>query len=393
MFSRRHLLLSYAMGGFGLGINAMMLFLVPLRAAELGIGVGTIGLLLGTKAVVEAFASMPVGGFIDRRGARWVFVAGTGMTAVLGVVYALTSSVALLFVLQATLGLLRPTGWVGAQTYVSGLRTGAERAHDTGRLSFVATSSQIVAPLLVGGAAQLWSVQAGFFVFAAYASIFFVVGLLLPPERRARPTTDERAGFREGVGLLRIRGIRTVMLLTFVRVWAPNVWIGFFPLLLVQGGMAEGLAGSVVSAMALVASGVSLLAGRLARLGRLEYVTTGGLACSAAALALSPFVAVFPFAYLPAGLLGIGMGLSLPLLIALVGKAAPAERRGLALGLRAAVNQTAAALAPVVAGSLIAATGATLGFPVAAVLAAGVLTAAVASTRRDPEEGTAEVDS
>jgi len=388
MFSKRHLLLSYAMGGFGLAVNSMMLFLVPLRAAELGIGIGTIGLLLGTKSVMDAYASVPVGSFIDRHGARTAFVIGCGMTAVIGALYSFAGSVLMMFVLQALLGLFRPAGWVGAQTYVSGLRTGAERAHDTGRLSFVATSSQIVAPALVGATAQLWSVRAGFVTFAVYAALFASLGLLLPREDRRRPSASRGAGFRESATLLRIRGIRTVMLLTFARLWVPSVWTGFFPLLLVEGGMAKGVAGTVISTMALVGTGVSLLAGRIAKLGRLEYVTAAGLAFSAVGLAMSPLMASFPYAYFPAAMLGIGQGLSLPLLIALVGKAAPAERRGLALGLRAAVNQSAAALAPVVTGSLIVATGAAIGFPLAALMAAAALGAAVFSTRRDPEEPT-----
>lgn len=42
-------------GGFGLALNAMMNFLLPLRAAELGIGIGVIGLVIGVKAGGLAF--------------------------------------------------------------------------------------------------------------------------------------------------------------------------------------------------------------------------------------------------------------------------------------------------------------------------------------------------
>ena len=52
--------LVYLTGGFGLAFNAMMVFLLPLRAHDLGISIGMIGLLLGAKGAVEAVVSPPV---------------------------------------------------------------------------------------------------------------------------------------------------------------------------------------------------------------------------------------------------------------------------------------------------------------------------------------------
>ena len=57
--------LAYLTGGFGLALNAMMSFLLPLRAVDLGISIGLIGVLLGVKGAVEAMVSVPIGGLID----------------------------------------------------------------------------------------------------------------------------------------------------------------------------------------------------------------------------------------------------------------------------------------------------------------------------------------
>ena len=62
--------LAYMTGGFGLGLNAMMSFLLPLRAVGLGMSIGVIGVLLGVKGVVEAVTSISIGGLIDRIGPR-----------------------------------------------------------------------------------------------------------------------------------------------------------------------------------------------------------------------------------------------------------------------------------------------------------------------------------
>ena len=57
---------------------------------------------------------------------------------------------------------------------------------------------------------------------------------------------------------------------------------------------------------------------------------------------------------------------------------APKDQRSLALSLRAGVNQASSTVAPVVIGPLMAVAGATLGFPVAAVVGVGFLAAAIA---------------
>lgn len=377
------LLVAYATGGFGLAVNSMLRFLLPLRAAELGIGIGVIGLLLGAKGLVEAFASAPAGAFMDRVGAKRAFVLGSAASAILAVLYGFASSVIAFLALQLILGLVRPLGWVGAQSYVAGLRTGQDRARDTGRMSSVATGAQIVAPLLVGICAQLLDLRAAFFVFAAYCLVFVVVGLLLPTDHvRSGHKPKSSTGFRDGVALFRLRGIRVAMLLTFARLWIPSVWASFFPLYLVTSGVSEGLASTVLSAMAVIATLVSLGAGKISKLGRVERVTVAGLAVGAIGLAISPLIGEIPLAYVGAVFVGIGQGLSLPFLIVIVSKAAPTGHRSLALGLRSSINQAASAIAPVATAAVIGSASFSVGFPLAGGVAGLFLLAAFFTDRR-----------
>ena len=72
------------------------------------------------------------------------------------------------------------------------------------------------------------------------------------------------------------------------------------------------------------------------------------------------------------------------MLLVLVSGAVPAEKRGLALGLRSSVNQTAAAIAPPLVAGVIGATAATVGFPLAAAVGLALIGSAVFTTRRHP---------
>ncbi|WP_225753470.1 MFS transporter [Actinotalea sp. Marseille-Q4924] len=379
--SRRERIVAYTTGGFGLSMNAILYLLVPLRASELGASIGVIGLLVGTKALAETVLSVPIGAFMDRTGPRKALLIGTLGTAVIGVAMALAPSVLLLFVLQLAMGVVRPLGWLGGQSYAAGMRGGKSRAYDTGKFGFAANVGQIVAPLVAGAVAGLAGTAAAFLVVVAWGLVFFALSWTLPDAGRAATTKDSGSGFGAAGTLLRIQGVQVVMLLTFTRLWIPAVWSAFFPLYLVSEGLSPALAGSVLSFMGVAASVTSLLTGRIAALGGPIGVTAFSLLVSLLGVGLSGVWASVPLAYVVAALVGFGQGLSLPMLITLTSQAVPAEVRSLALGLRSGVNQAAATLAPVIVGPLIGATGAGVGFPVAAVIGGLFIAGALARGR------------
>lgn len=372
---RRQLLSSYVTGAFGLGINAMVVFLLPLRASELGVSLGIIGVLVGAKALVEAVLSVPLGAVVDRIGARRAFILGAGLSALVSIGFAVAASPWGLLAASVALGVVRPLGWIGAQTYVASLGGSQERSYHTGRFSFTSNIGQIVAPLLAGGVAQLTGYGVAFIAVAGYAGGFALVGLTLPRSMSAPARKESRtgSGLSAALRLMGRRGIQVAMLLTFVRLWVPRIWTAFFPLMLVREGMPEVIAGTAVSGMAGVATLMALTAGRLSRRTTPEIVTATALGASAIGLAVSPLWQFVPGIYVPAVLVGIGQGLSLPLLITIVSETAPSEQRGLALGLRSSVNQAASAAGPAAGGPLIGALGVASGFGAGSAVALALL--------------------
>lgn len=346
----------------------MMQFLLPLRAVELDINIAVIGVLLGSKALVEASLSVPIGGLIDRFGARRLYLLGTTATVLLGIGYFAAGNLIVLFCLQLLFGVARPLAWVGAQSYVAGLRKGSMRSYDTGRFSFAANLGQIVAPLAVGIVSQVFSVATAFLFLSLYAGGCFLLGLALPDEGRAPSHTSGLTSFSAAAGLLGNAKIRVALLLTFARLFVPATWKSFFPLFLVASGFPEGSAGAVVAAMALTATVFTLLVGRLSVLGSAEMVTASSLALSVIGVGLAPWMVDGVLPFVSAGLVGVGQGVSLPMLIVIVSGAVPDGQRGLALGLRASVNQLASTIAPVVFGSVVGAVGGVIGFPIAGAL-------------------------
>jgi MFS transporter, DHA1 family, inner membrane transport protein len=277
------------------------------------------------------------------------------------------------------IGMLRNVAWLASQSYVTGAGSVAERPRLTGRFGFFSNIGQMLGPVLVGTAAGLVGYRLAFLVPAVYSAVFATLGWYLVEV----PTADEDAisephgaGIRSAIGLLAVRGMQVALLLTFVRLWTGHVYSIFFSVFLVDNGLDPAVAGVVIGTSGFVAAAMSATSGFWTRFVTPQAATTMGLSCNAVALIIAPHTSALPFVFIVPVLIGIGTGLSLPLLISIVTLAAPDGKRGVALGLRGLVNQTAATAAPIMIGSMMTVLGLTLGFSAGGLVAGAVLAGA-----------------
>jgi DHA1 family inner membrane transport protein len=380
----RQRMFAYLMGGYGLSLNALTSFLVPLRAVDLGVPLGWIGVLVGVRSIAETLLSVPLGRWMDRVGTRTAFIAGAAATATLGVGYYFANGVAVLFLLQLLIGASRPLGWVGGQSYVAGMSKGADRVRDAGRLSFVANVFQIITPLLAGIAVEGQSTRFAFLLIAGHGLFFLLIGLQVPrlasePKGGGGGEAPARARTRE---LVAVPAIRAAMFLTFARLWLTSAFTAFFPLLLVTQGRSAAIAGTAVSVMSATSTVLALTAGPLSKRMSPPLLTAAALGVGALGLALGPVLTSMPSLYLSSVLMGVGQGLSLPLLIAIVSGAVPDHQRSQALSLRNSVNQGASSISPTLLAPLMASFGSLLAFPVVGGIAGVSLVLSVLSARR-----------
>lgn len=361
-----HLLLAYIAGTFSFSFSLIVTFMLPLRARELDTPLALIGFLIGAGSLVAAVTSIPSGALTQRIGPQRVFVLGTVLCTGLSVVMGFTTSYIVLLIVQLALGAARTASWVAIQTYITNVGRPSQRVTITGRFSFATNVGTMVAPLLIGPAAQILGYSDAFFFIAGVALFFVVIGLFLKPIAlaQAAPNSEQSssAGFSAAYHQLLTRGIQIAVILTFVRVWYQTTWSAFFPLFLVEGGMSESVAATVISSTSLVATGVALTAGRAAKLGSRPAVAGVSLAIGALSVVISPYLTAVPQVYLISLLYGVGVGISLPLLLAMFSEEAPPGGRGVAMGVRTSGNQVAALTAPSLSGIVIGAVGISLGF-------------------------------
>ncbi len=369
-------LLAYLIGAFGLSLSAQINFLVPLRARELGAGLDVIGLIIGSGTLAAAMSSVTIGSVIDRLGPKRAFIIGAVSTAAVSLSLTMVGGFWWFIALQPLHGIVRNLGWVASQGYITSFATDEERALLTGRFSFFSNVGAMVGPLLAGSAAAVVGFRWALLVPAAYSLIFGIIAIFLletkvdtPGEKKAKGGS----GFSAALSLLPNRGIQVALLLTFARLWSSHVYAAFLPVFMVDSGISAGTAGIVMATSGFVAAIMAPTTGFWTRYMSPQAAASLGLSCNALGLALTPFLATVPAIFLVPVLVGIGTGLSLPLLLTIVTSVVPLQHRGVALGLRAMVNQVAATAAPVIIGPLMVLLGLSLGFVAGGGVAATLL--------------------
>ncbi|MFN0074445.1 MAG: MFS transporter [Chloroflexota bacterium] len=371
---------TYVSGAFAFEFQQMTSLLIPLRAQAVGVPIELIGILVGAGALIPALLSVTSGAIADRFGPRITYIISTFICAIMCFGFVFTTEFWGMMALQLILGMGRSTAWVASQTYVSNVGSSADRASQMGKLSFASNAGTIAAPLLAGWTADVFGFQNAFAVVGSTCFVFMVMGFVIPDVRARVVKTRKRdtsGGFGPALQLMKVRGIQVALMLTFVRLWNGNGWRAFFPLFLASQGFSATLIGSVLSSNSIVSTATALTAGPLTRKATPEFVTAVALALGALGAAISPHVASIPWVYAPSILMGTGVGLSLPLLMAIVSEDAPPDQRGVALGLRMSANQVASTAAPVAMGAMVTAFGTVTAFAMSGVLMWAILAAAL----------------
>lgn len=386
------MLLGYVSASYGFAFTVMVSFLIPLRARELGAPIELIGLIVAAGALVPALLAVPSGELSDRLGPRRTYVISTLISGLATLAAAGTDSYWALFAIQLVTGLARSTAWVASQTYLTSVGRADQRATITGRMSFASNTGMILAPLVIGASSDLVGFQLSFVTIALLSLLYCLMGLCLPEVRVPRGPAGRGAsgGFALALKMLRLKGIQVVLQLTFIRLWTGSVWMAFYPLLLVQHGFTPSTIGTLLSVYAVISTVITLSAGWAAARTGNTMASAGALGLGGLGVALSPHLVSYPLVFLPAILLGIAQGLSLPLLLASVSEEAPPDQRGIAFGLRMSVNQGAGTVGPAAAGAVAASLGLTLSFLFNAGLSWLLLASALwmyRSSRRAPSQG------
>lgn len=309
----------------GLGI---VIPLLPHYAGTLGATGLEIGAIFSGFSVSRALLMPVFGRLSDRRGRKWFIVAGLSLYTVLSLAYLIADSVAGLILVRVVHGMASAMVIPIAMAYVADLSAvGAEGQH-MGTFSVSLYLGMGIGPLVGGVISATAGMAAVFLSMTAFSLLSVLVCIAFVSETGPRPRPS-----LSGQSVLGHPALRAAVAFQLINAFANGTFMVFVPLIAsLAYGLSTAETGLVISVSSLSTSVLQRWSGGLADRYDRTALIVGGTALIAATLLVIPSLSGFPALLVAALAIGIGGGISLPAVTAIVTIAGRAVGQGAAMG-------------------------------------------------------------
>lgn len=348
---------------------------VSLGALELGASPFAIGLLLSFYGLLPMFLSVPAGRWIDRVGMRLPMLAGTGLLAFGVAVPFLTWDIGAMYLASVTIGLGMMAYYLAAQKAAGMIGGDAARTANFSLMALGFSMSGFLGPTSAGVAIDLIGHRWTFALLAAAALATLAV-LLRASLARELPAPGPQVAGPEApptrlMDLLGTPELRRLYLSVVVLSSAWDVHQFLVPLYGASLGISASKIGLVLGAFSVATFIVRLTLPWLAgRVGDWPLVL-GAMAVAALVYLAYPVFPVLSTMLALSFLLGLGLGVAQPMMMAVLHRASPPDRIGEAAGLRMTLINGTQTFLPTAFGAFGAAFGLSAIFWGMALLIAG----------------------
>lgn len=348
---------------------------VSLGALELGASPFAIGLLLSFYGLLPMFLSVPAGRWIDRVGMRLPMLAGTGLLAFGVAVPFLAWDIGAMYLASVTIGLGMMAYYLAAQKAAGMIGGDEARTANFSLMALGFSMSGFLGPTSAGVAIDLIGHRWTFALLAAAALATLAV-LLRASLTRELPAPGPQVAGPEApptrlMDLLGTPELRRLYLSVVVLSSAWDVHQFLVPLYGASLGISASKIGLVLGAFSMATFIVRLTLPWLAgRVGDWPLVL-GAMAVAALVYLAYPVFPVLSTMLALSFLLGLGLGVAQPMMMAVLHRASPPDRIGEAAGLRMTLINGTQTFLPTAFGAFGAAFGLSAIFWGMALLIAG----------------------
>jgi MFS family permease len=343
---------------------------VSLFALDLGATPLEVGIIGGLFAALPILFAVNAGRAIDRVGVRPPMLAGTALTAAGAALAFAWPALAALYLVATLVGSGLMLVHIAVSSAAGAIGTAATRPRNFSLLAVGFSISGFLGPVLAGFAIDLVGHARAFLLLAAFPLAAFLAlasGRVRLPAVTAAPARIETRIW----SLLGNRRLRHVLIVSALFNTAWDVFFFVTPIYGVQLGLSAGTIGSMFGAFAAATFLVRLVLPALARRVREWGLVAVSLAIACLVYATFPFVGRVPLLMALAFVLGLGLGVSQPMVMSLLYSAAPEGRVGEAVGLRTTILNFIQMAIPFLSGALGTALGVAPIFWTMAVVVAG----------------------
>ncbi len=361
---------------FGAHIVAVNL---PEYAAQVGVGVAMIGLLISAYDAAEVVAKPLFGAIAD----RW----GMKQTMLMGIALFVLASLAYLWISPKLLLLIRFLQGIGAAALSAvslamvSQYASERRGQAYGIYNAIKGAGYVISPL--AGGAIILSSNFGM-IFAASAAIgglAFLLSLLLPRtggESQEAFKDDDDIGLKGILAAFRQGSLWPWYIVTIVNMFFVGILFGFLPVRVYALGYSPLVNGVLLTAVSASYLLTQPLAGALADRVRPAVTIRLGLLLAGLCVILTPFVSGW-LLFILAVLAGMGVGTVWTNTDALISREARAGHLGATMGAAGTFKEIGDMLGPLLIGLVSQAFGLTVGFVACGVI--GLLSLGLISRR------------
>jgi MFS family permease len=341
-----------------------------LFALDLGASEFTVGVLMALFAFLPMLLSVSAGRLIDRLGPRRPLAASLAVLAFAAALPFLFPSVGVLYLSSTLAGTSFMFAHIAMNSVFGAHGTPEERAVNFSWLALGFSISNTLGPVVAGYAIDALGHAPAMLVLA----VFPVIALVLLWARKQplpRPERLPHAGRAGVLELLRLPGLRHTFIVSGLLAMGWDLYTFLIPLYGSRIGLAAGTIGLVMSTFAIATFVVRLFMTVLVKRVRQWLLISSAMTLAGCAYLLFPFVESVPLLMALSFMLGLGLGCSQPVIMALLYESSPPGRQGEAVGVRTTMMNGSHTFIPLASGAISAALGMTPVFVLIAALLLG----------------------
>jgi len=352
---------------------------LPLFAIHLGASALTVGVIMAAFALIPAVIALRLGRILDRMGPRKPMMGGAlGMMAGLGIAFAFGSLPAL-FVCSMLVGTSGSFYFMSHTQAVGKLSSPQNRTTMLSMSSMGYSLSSFLGPVAAGMAIDGFGHAWAFLVLAVAPFIgFAVLYFRLLPISDTTPRSMVSARRGRAMDFLRTPALRR---LYAAGVITQTAWDGMMLIVPIHGhgaGLSATAIGIALGAFSFGTLAVRSVLPALSRRMRPWRLLSLAFGVSAVGFALLPFTGSEYTLIASTFMIGLGLGVSMPIVTSQLFEAAPEGRVGEALGLRTSLANVSQSTFPLALGGL----GSLFGVLPIALFMAGMMAGGTVMARR-----------
>ncbi|HSD55443.1 MAG TPA: MFS transporter [Burkholderiales bacterium] len=343
-----------------------------LFALALGASTFEVGVIGALFAALPMFFSVKAGRAIDSIGVRPPFILGTLLTAAGATLAFAWPTVQTLYLVATLAGSGLVIVHIAASNAVGALGVPADRSRNFSLLALGFSISGFLGPLAAGFMIDGLGHPRAFLILAAFPLVAFLA-LVLGRLRLPRPAAAPHSRAERRIGdLLADRRLRSILVASALFNMAWDVFTFVAPIYGTALGLSASAIGVLLGAFAAATFLVRLVLPALVRRTREWTLVAVALGVACIVYASFPLFRELGVLMTLAFVLGLGLGMSQPIVMSLLYSAAPPNRAGEAVGLRTTVLNFVQTTIPLAFGALGSALGVTpIFWAMAIVMAAG----------------------